>query len=181
MNRLKMIMENASTMECALKTLGYAMEFTNHIDHNEDQLREITTNIAGSIECLQDFQAEITNAIYSEIYSKENPMEDDKEHADAPDRDDEADGLDYERIENAALDTDRARATIGCIIAALHHKGGDNTDTKIDGTSCWQVRASLEGVYKILEDTALIFFEVSELIERMERVKNEEDHGQDSI
>ena len=64
---------------------------------------------------------------------------------------------------------------------ALHHKGGDNTDTKIDSMSCWQVRASLEGVYKILEDTALIFFEVSELIERMERVKNEEDHGQDSI
>ncbi len=75
--------------------------------------------------------------------------------------------LDYEKIEKAALDTDRACAMVGCIVSALHDKGGDNMDVKIDDTSCWQVRASLEAVYDILKGTSLVFYETSELIENV--------------
>lgn len=167
------IYSRSLSLESALEVLGYSMKSMEYIDNDEAKLRDIARNIAGNIECLLEYQDKTTDVI--------EKLRHEIETDDAPDRADEADGLDYEKIEKAALDTDNARATIGCIIDALRHKGGDNTDTKIDGTSCWQVRASLEGVYKILEDTALIFFEVSELIERMERVKNEEDHGQDSI
>lgn len=185
MNRMKMIMENASTMECALKTLGYAMEFISYIDHDEEKIREIANNIAGSIECLQYYQKEITDVISNEIYFENEHVKDDKEHVDVPDRADEADALDYEKIESAALDTDRARAMVGCIISALHDQGGDNTDTKIKEMSCWELRASLEVVYNILKDTAFVMFETSEMIEwlseRKKRVKDEEDHGQDSI
>ena len=158
------IVERSQSLESAFKMLAYALELTNYVE-DEGELKKISCHITDGIECFQEYQEKTTDNI--------EELRRVIEAADAPDRADAADVPedvpDYEKIEHAALDTDRARATIGCIIAALHDKGGDNIDIKIDGTSCWQVREALEGVYKILEDTALIFYEVSELIERQSR------------
>lgn len=149
------------SLESALEVLGYSMEFMNYIDNDETKLRDIACNIAGNIRCLQEYQEKTTSDIEKIMHETEA--------VNAPDRADEVNGLDCIKIENAALDTDRARAMVGCIISALHDQGGDNAYTKIGDTSCWQVRASLESVYKILEYTALTFFEVSDMIERQSR------------
>lgn len=119
----------------------------------------------------------ITNDIESPICSEKQAAKD-KKMGSAEDE-----GLDYEKIEKAALDSEKALATIGCLIAALHDHGGDDTSIKVgEDTFCWQLKAALEGVYDTLKDTSIVFFVVSDMIESERKAKKDaEDNGQDSV
>lgn len=175
MSPIEQILADSLTVHSALNTVSHALGSIAYLDNDEQKIRETVYDIAGGLECVQDFHDKITDAMDKLALSERQATKDEKANPE------EAGGLDCERIEKAALDNERACATIGCLISALHDHGGDNTENKVGDAFCWQLRASLETVYDILKETSVIFYEASELIEREGAGRNAEDNGQDSV
>ena len=57
------ILVNCQWLCDALNMLGYAMDYLNYTDHDDNEFRKIASNICGGIECLKSYQGQITDDI----------------------------------------------------------------------------------------------------------------------
>lgn len=60
MTKIELILANIYSLESALKTLGYAMEFTDYLD-DKVEMHEVCNSIAGCIRCILSFQDKISD------------------------------------------------------------------------------------------------------------------------
>lgn len=71
------ILTHCYSLGDALTALGYATEIMDYIDNREEELRKIASNISGAIDCLADYQGNITDDIeklFDELL-KDEPVE----------------------------------------------------------------------------------------------------------
>lgn len=60
MTKMELILADIYSVEAAIKTLGYAMEFTDYLD-NRVEMHEVCNNVAGCIRCILSLQDKISD------------------------------------------------------------------------------------------------------------------------
>ncbi len=76
--------------------------------------------------------------------------------------------IDIEKLTKSAYDTHNACALMGCLVNAIWYKNGDSIATD-EEKFLWQLKGAIEMAEEVLDNAAITFFELLEIIDREER------------